>query len=133
MSNYTRCVNELSPRLKKRGMAGHEETAASMCAIRFSDDENTPRKFSTEVNSLNEKHRSFGMDLALTADAFPEQYNKEENIWEFPVLAITSGEHKYTEDGLEEKVYIEPSILKSNIEAFKELPIYVNHQGQRTI
>lgn len=128
MSNYTRCVNELSPRLKKRGMVGHEETAASMCAIRFSDDENTPRKFSTEVNSLNEKHRSFGMDLALTADAFPEQYNKEENIWEFPVLAITSGEHKYTEDGLEEKVYIEPSILKSNIEAFKELPIYVNHQ-----
>ena len=127
MSNYNNCVSELSPRLKKRGMSGYEATAASMCAIRFADDEDTPRKFSTE-NSLNERHRSFGMSLELTADAFPEQYNKEEDIWEFPVLAITSGEHKYTEDGSEEKVYIEPSILKSNIEAFKELPIYVNHQ-----
>ena len=127
MSNYTNCVNELSPRLKKRGMTGPEETAALMCAIRFADDEDTPRKFSAD-KSLNERHRSFGMDLTLTADAFPEQYNKEEDIWEFPVLAITSGEHNYTEDGLKEKVYIEPSILKSNIEAFKELPIYVNHQ-----
>jgi len=127
MSNYTECVNELAPRLKKRGLDNPDGMAESMCAVRFVDDEETPRQFSIE-HSLGEKHRAFAMDFTLTADAFPEQFNEEANIWEFPVLAITSGEHKYKEDGSEEKVYIEPSILKSNIEAFKELPIYVNHQ-----
>ena len=127
MSNYTACVNELAPRLKKRGINNPDGMAESMCLIRFADDEETPRQFSVD-QTLDEKHRAFAMDFTITADAFPEQFNEEENIWEFPVLAITSGEHKYKEDGLEEKVYIEPSILKSNIEAFKELPIYVNHQ-----
>ena len=127
MSNYTACVNELAPRLKKRGINNPDGIAESMCLIRFADDEETPRQFSVD-QTLDEKHRAFAMDFTITADAFPEQFNEEENIWEFPVLAITSGEHKYKEDGLEEKVYIEPSILKSNIEAFKELPIYVNHQ-----
>ena len=127
MSNYTSCVNELAPRLKKRGINNPDGMAESMCLIRFADDEETPRQFSVD-QTLDEKHRAFAMDFTITADAFPEQFNEEENIWEFPVLAITSGEHKYKEDGLEEKVYIEPSILKSNIEAFKELPIYVNHQ-----
>jgi hypothetical protein len=46
----------------------------------------------------------------------------------FPVIAITSGLHEYEVDEKQQKVYIEPSILKSNIEAFKELPIYINHQ-----
>jgi hypothetical protein len=46
----------------------------------------------------------------------------------FPVIAITSGLHEYEEDEKQEKVYIEPSVLKGNIEAFKELPIYINHQ-----
>jgi hypothetical protein len=44
---------------------------------------------------------------------------------EFPVIAITSGPHD--EEG-DQKVYIEPSILKDNIEAFNELPVYFNHQ-----
>ena len=127
MSNYTACVNELAPRLKKLVINNPDGMAESMCLIRFADDEETPRQFSVD-QTLDEKHRAFAMDFTITADAFPEQFNEEENIWEFPVLAITSGEHKYKEDGLEEKVYIEPSILKSNIEAFKELPIYVNHQ-----
>tara|TARA_R100000995_G_scaffold77614_1_gene47775 strand:+ start:520 stop:1791 length:1272 start_codon:yes stop_codon:yes gene_type:complete len=127
MSNYTSCVNELAPRLKKRGMENPDGMAASMCAVRFADDEETPRQFSVD-QTLDEKRRAFAMDMTLSADAFPEQFNEEKNIWEFPVLAITSGEHKYTEDGSEEKVYIEPSILKSNIESFTELPIYVNHQ-----
>jgi hypothetical protein len=47
---------------------------------------------------------------------------------EIPVFAITSGPHEYTADDIEQKVYIEPEILKKNIEAFKELPIYFNHQ-----
>jgi len=127
MSNYTNCVNELAPRLKKRGFKDYDQTATSMCAVRFADDEETPRQFSKE-GTMKETQRAFAMDLTLTADAFPEQFNEEGNIWEFPVLAITSGEHSYTQDDLEEKVYIEPSILKSNIEAFQELPIYVNHQ-----
>jgi hypothetical protein len=44
---------------------------------------------------------------------------------EFPVIAITSGPHD--EEG-DQKVYIEPSILKDNIESFNELPVYFNHQ-----
>ena len=127
MSNYTTCVNELAPRLKKRGFEEYDQTAASMCAVRFADDEETPRQFSKE-GIIGETHRAFAMDVTLTADVFPEQFNNDLNIWEFPVLAITSGEHNYTEEGSEEKVYIEPSILKSNIESFQELPIYVNHQ-----
>ena len=127
MSNYTTCVNELAPRLKKRGFEKYDQTAASMCAVRFADDEETPRQFSKE-GIIGETQRVFAMDVTLTADVFPEQFNNDLDIWEFPVLAITSGEHNYTQEGSEEKVYIEPSILKSNIESFQELPIYVNHQ-----
>ena len=32
------------------------------------------------------------------------------------------------EDDIQQKVYIEPTVLKNNIESFKELPIYMNHQ-----
>ena len=108
-------------------MENPEATATSMCAMRFPDDKESARKFSVEVNSA-EKRRAFALELSIAPEAYPEQFNSELDIWEFPVLAITSGEHKYTEEGVEEKVYIEPSILKSNIEAFEELPIYVNHQ-----
>ena len=128
MSNYNSCVSELAPRLKKRGLENAEVTAASMCAMRFPEDKGVSRKFSIEPSNTSEKRRAFALEFSIAPEAYPEQFNNELDIWEFPVLAITSGEHSYTEDGSEEKVYIEPSILKSNIEAFTELPIYVNHQ-----
>ena len=129
MSNYESCNMDLGPRLKKRGFDNYEALASSICAMRFKDDSGVPtRKFSQPIDS-NEKQRSFAMDFSIELDdSYPEHFNSDLNVWEFPVLAITSGEHKYTEDGKEEKVYIEPSILKSNIEAFNELPVYVNHQ-----
>ena len=129
MSNYESCNMDLGPRLKKRGFDNYEALASSICAMRFKDDTGVPtRKFSQPVDP-NEKQRSFSMDFSIKLDdSYPEHFNSDLNVWEFPVLAITSGEHKYTENGKEEKVYIEPSILKSNIEAFNELPVYVNHQ-----
>jgi len=129
MSNYESCNIDLAPRLKKRGFENYEALASSICAMRFKDDSGVPtRKFSQPVDP-NERQRSFAMDFSIKLDdSYPEHFNSDLNVWEFPVLAITSGEHKYTEDGKEEKVYIEPSILKSNIEAFNELPVYVNHQ-----
>ena len=129
MSNYESCKSDLIPRLKKRGFENPEAVASSMCAMRFEGDEGIPtRQFSQALDS-NERQRTFAMDFELKLDdSYPEHFNSDLNVWEFPVLAITSGEHKYTENGKQEKVYIEPSILKSNIEAFKELPVYVNHQ-----
>jgi len=129
MSNYNSCKLDLVPRLKKRGFENPEALASSICAMRFDGDEGVPtRQFSQPLDS-NERQRSFAMDFELKLDdTYPEHFNSDLNVWEFPVLAITSGEHKYTENGKQEKVYIEPSILKSNIEAFKELPVYVNHQ-----
>ena len=49
MSNYASCVSELAPRLKKRGMENPDGMAASMCAIRFADDEETPRQFLSQA------------------------------------------------------------------------------------
>ena len=51
--------------------------------------------------------------------------DNKDDCYEFPVYAITSGAHDVDGD---QKVYIEPSILNSNIEAFNELPVYYNHQ-----
>ena len=57
-------------------------------------------------------------------------FNSDEGVDSvtFPVIAITSGLHKYMEDEINKKVYIEPTILKDSIEKFSELPIYINHQ-----
>jgi hypothetical protein len=66
---------------------------------------------------------SFGEEPQIT-------FNSNEGVDSvtFPVIAITSGLHTYDEDEKEQKVYIEPTILKSSIEKFSELPIYINHQ-----
>ena len=132
MSNYEKCLADVRPRLKKRGFDNPEQMSQNICIMRFADDEGTPRQFSDDIENriLNtEVHRSFalGLEVDLT-DTFPEQFDENAEVWEFPVLAITSGEHKYTDNDKEEKVYIESNILKDNIEAFNELPIYVNHQ-----
>ena len=70
------------------------------------------------LDSNGEIKRTFALDNVGTIDTQDEYY-------EFPVHAITSGVHD--EDG-DQKVYIEPSILNNNIKAFNELPVYYNHQ-----
>jgi hypothetical protein len=49
-------------------------------------------------------------------------------MWEFPIKAITSGRHDYEVEGDDQKVFIEPSILKESLDSFNELPIYYTHQ-----
>tara|TARA_R110000824_G_scaffold100285_1_gene238493 strand:- start:1636 stop:2916 length:1281 start_codon:yes stop_codon:yes gene_type:complete len=129
MSNYEKCLTDVGPRLKKRGFDNYELMSQNICQMRFIEDEETPRLFSI-ATSQEEKHRSFALDfeLDIIEDAFPANFDESSDIWEFPVLAITSGLHKYTENDKEQKVYIESNILKDTVEAFNELPIYVNHQ-----
>ena len=128
MSNYEKCLIDVGPRLKKRGFEKHEQMSQNICQMRFADDDETPHQFS-QYNE-NDVRRSFALNFELEAitDTFPENFDDSLEVWEFPVLAITSGLHEYTEDGKEQKVYIESNILKDTVEAFNELPIYVNHQ-----
>jgi hypothetical protein len=121
---YEHCLLETAPRLKKRGHENYKELASNLCKMRVDTmpDEEAGRQFASNVNLsdhlLDGTRRSFAMevfgDVALVDD-----------YHEFPVIAITSGPHD--EEG-DQKVYIEPTILKDNIEAFNELPVYFNHQ-----
>jgi len=118
---YEHCLLETAPRLKKRGHENYQELAANLCKMRVDTmpDEEAGRQFASNVNgNVDGTKRTFAMevfgDVALVDD-----------YHEFPVIAITSGPHD--EEG-DQKVYIEPSILKDNIEAFNELPVYFNHQ-----
>ena len=118
---YEHCLLETAPRLKKRGHENYQELAANLCKMRVDTmpDEEAGRQFASNVNgNVDGTKRTFAMevfgDVALVDD-----------YHEFPVIAITSGPHD--EDG-DQKVYIEPTILKDNIEAFNELPVYFNHQ-----
>jgi len=89
--------------------------AANLCRMRVG--EGTVREFAVP-QTLEDSKRTFAQELEK-----PLNISKE--TIDYPVIAITSGVHD--EDG-DQKVYIEPSILKDNIEAFKELPVYFNHQ-----
>ena len=121
---YEHCLLETAPRLKKRGHENYQELASNLCRMRVDTmpDKEAGRQFASNANLsdhlLDGTRRSFAMevfgDVALVDD-----------YHEFPVIAITSGPHD--EEG-DQKVYIEPSILKDNIEAFNELPVYFNHQ-----
>ena len=118
---YEHCLLETAPRLKKRGHENYKELASNLCRMRVDTmpDEEAGRQFASNDNNVVEgTKRTFAMevfgDVALVDD-----------YHEFPVIAITSGPHD--EEG-DQKVYIEPSILKDNIEAFNELPVYFNHQ-----
>ena len=118
---YEHCLLETAPRLKKRGHENYQELASNLCRMRVDTmpDEEAGRQFaSNDSNVKDGTKRTFAMevfgDVALVDD-----------YHEFPVIAITSGPHD--EEG-DQKVYIEPSILKDNIEAFNELPVYFNHQ-----
>jgi len=113
--DYERCIIEVGPTLKKRGIEDYQETAANMCRMRV--EEGTDRKFAEPAGGGEENQRSFAIDLE-------DPVHTDEHI-EFPVIAITSGPHD--EDG-DQKVFIEPSVLEKSIETFTELPVYYNHQ-----
>ena len=117
---YEHCLLETAPRLKKRGHENYGELASKLCRMRVDTmpDEEAGRQFASNDSNVDGTKRTFAMevfgDVALIDD-----------YHEFPVIAITSGPHD--EEG-DQKVYIEPSILKDNIESFNELPVYFNHQ-----
>ena len=121
---YDKCKISVSATLKKRGFDNHEGLAADMCSM-WATENGVERQFAE--TSREPVRRTFGTSLGEEPKI---TFNSEEGVDSvtFPVIAITSGLHTYEEESKEEKVYIEPTILKSNIEAFKELPIYLNHQ-----
>ena len=113
--DYERCIIEVGPTLKKRGVEDYQEIAANMCRMRV--DEATDRQFAVSAGGGEENQRTFAMDLE-------DPVHTDDHI-EFPVIAITSGPHD--EDG-DQKVFIEPSVLEKSVETFTELPVYYNHQ-----
>ena len=113
--DYERCIIEVGPTLKKRGVEDYQEIAANMCRMRV--DEGTPREFAATAGGGEENQRSFAASLE-------DHVHTDDNI-EFPVIAITAGPHD--EDG-DQKVFIEPSVLEKSVETFTELPVYYNHQ-----
>tara|TARA_R100000458_G_scaffold38602_1_gene36108 strand:- start:30 stop:1280 length:1251 start_codon:yes stop_codon:yes gene_type:complete len=118
MSNkdYERCLIDVGPTLKKRGIADYEEIAANLCRMRV-DETMSERNFAMDSAGDQTVQRTFSLEVG--------EVNTVDDFIEFPVIAITSGPHD--EDG-EQKVFIEPSILNRSLEAFEELPVYYNHQ-----
>ena len=116
---------ETKASLKKRGFENSEEIAAGMCSM-WAQENGVEREFA-EGKDIEPVRRSFALAVADGEDL---TFTSDEGIdsVEFPVIAITSGPHEYEEEGEQQKVYIEGGTLKDNIEAFKELPIYVDHQ-----
>ena len=113
---YEQCLIDTALRLKNRGFENYQEVATDMCRTRVDNGNFDHRSFALD-GSNKETTRTFALEIG-TIDTQDEYY-------EFPVHAITSGVHD--EDG-DQKVYIEPSILNNNIKAFNELPVYYNHQ-----
>ena len=122
---YDQCITTVSKTLEKRGFDNHKELSAGMCSM-WADENGVEREFGRST-STEPVRRSFALNISEDTDM---TFTSDEGIdtVTFPVIAITSGLHTYEDDDVEQKVYIEPTILKDNIEAFKELPIYVNHQ-----
>jgi len=124
MSTFERCVLELSPRLKKRGIESSESMAQGMCLM-WAEENGQEKEFG--ITNSAETQRKFALDFKLDVENIKEVSGKKD-LWEFPIKAITSGRHDYEVDGNDQKVFIEPSILKESLDAFNDLPIYYNHQ-----
>ncbi len=93
--------------------------AAGMCKL-WADENGVERNFAKQgVNK--EETRTFAMTVG--------ELSIGEDFVEFPVTAITSGLHDADGD---QKVYIEPAIIKNSISNFNELPIYYTHQRTPT-
>jgi len=113
---YEECIVVTMPALKKRGIKDYDKMAANLCRMRV--EEGTAREFAVADTTKEDLKRTFALELE-------EPLNVGKETIDYPIIAITSGVHDEQGD---QKVYIEPSILKDNIESFKELPIYFNHQ-----
>ena len=113
---YEQCIVATMPALKKRGIEDYDKMAANLCRMRV--EEGTAREFAVAETASEALKRTFALELE-------EPLNVGKETIDYPIIAITSGVHDEQGD---QKVYIEPSILKDNIESFKELPIYFNHQ-----
>mgnify|MGYP003664713345 FL=1 len=125
MSTYQRCISELSPRLKKRGIEQPETMAQGMCLM-WAEENGQEKEFG--ITNSTETQRKFAMDFKLDVEKIKQSTNKKSDMWEFPIKAITSGRHDYEVEGDDQKVFIEPSILKESLDSFNELPIYYTHQ-----
>jgi len=123
--SYEKCVASVDATLKKRGVDNHKEMADNMC-IMWADGHGVEREFGRTLDE-DEKRRTFALSLGEDINISYTQEDNTESVT-FPVIAIVSGLHEYEEDDIQQKVYIEPEVLKKNIEAFNELPIYLNHQ-----
>jgi len=123
--SYEKCVVSVGATLKKRGVDNHEGLASSMCNT-WADQNGVEREFGRTLVE-GDKRRTFALSLGESEDI---SFTEEEGVQTatFPVIAITSGPHEYEEDDIQQKVYIEPEVLRKDIESFKELPIYLNHQ-----
>ena len=124
---YNKCKLSVSASLKKRGFDDHKEMAASMCHM-WAEENGVEREFATEGTSTDAKQRTFAIPMDESPEIMFNSNDEGVDSVSFPVIAITSGLHTYNEDEKEQKVYIEPTILKGSIEKFHELPIYINHQ-----
>jgi len=80
------------------------------------------------ITNTDETQRKFAMDFKLDIAKIKQSTNKKSDMWEFPIKAITSGRHDYEVEGDDQKVFIEPSILRESLDSFNELPIYYTHQ-----
>ena len=124
---YDKCKVSVSASLKKRGFDNHDTLAAGMCSM-WANENGVEREFAGDGSKpTNAIQRTFAMTLEGNSELTVNTHEGIDSVT-FPVIAITSGLHSYMEDEKEQKVYIEPTILKSSIEKFSELPIYINHQ-----
>ena len=115
MSEYEKCTLETGQSLKKKGFEDWETMAANMCKL-WADVNGVERNFARQgINK--EATRTFAMTVG--------ELSIGEDFVEFPVTAITSGLHDADGD---QKVYIEPTVIKNSISNFNELPIYYTHQ-----
>ena len=121
---FEKCMIQTKANLKKRGFDNPEEIAAGMCSM-WAQENGVEREFAE--SKTEPTRRSFALSVGESDEMI---FNSDEGVdtVSFPVIAITSGPHEYEEEGEQHKVYIEGGMLKDNKEAFKELPIYVDHQ-----
>ena len=115
MSTYQRCISELSPRLKKRGIEEPETMAQGMCLM-WAEENGQEKEFG--ITNTDETQRKFAMDFKLDVEKIKQSTNKKSDMWEFPIKAITSGRHDYEVEGDDQKVFIEPSILRESLDSF---------------
>ena len=119
MSEYDKCTLQTGQILKKKGFDNWESMAAGMCKL-WADENGVERNFAKD-DIKKEETRTFAMTVG--------ELSIGEDFVEFPVTAITSGLHDADGD---QKVYIEPAIIKDSISNFNELPIYYTHQRTPT-